>query len=340
MKQTVIIAEIGNTHEGSVGLAKCFIKAAADCGVDAVKFQTHIFEAESLPDAPNPPYFKNETRKEYFDRTGFDLEQWKDLKRYAEEECGVEFLSSPFSLEAVELLEEIGVKTYKIASGEVSNLPLLIKIAKTGKRALLSSGMSSWAELDEAVKTLKVNGCSDLLLLQCTSEYPCPPENAGLNIMQEMKERYNFPVGFSDHTLGIAVPIAAVCLGACVIEKHFTLSKLMYGPDARFSATPEEMKVLVDNIRTVEKTLENKIDKDAKAATLSQMKITFEKSIVAACDIPAGTVLEEKHLAYKKPGDGIPARMFREILGKKTMNNIPANSKLEWSILDKGGSKE
>jgi len=323
-----------------VGLAKCFIKAAADCGVDAVKFQTHIFEAESLPDAPNPPYFKNETRKEYFDRTGFDLEQWKDLKRYAEEECGVEFLSSPFSLEAVELLEEIGVKTYKIASGEVSNLPLLIKIAKTGKRALLSSGMSSWAELDEAVKTLKVNGCSDLLLLQCTSEYPCPPENAGLNIMQEMKERYNFPVGFSDHTLGIAVPIAAVCLGACVIEKHFTLSKLMYGPDARFSATLEEMKVLVDNIRTVEKTLENKIDKDAKAATLSQMKITFEKSIVAACDIPAGTVLEEKHLAYKKPGDGIPARMFREILGKKTMNNIPANSKLEWSILDKGGSKE
>ena len=333
MKQTVIIAEIGNTHEGSVGLAKCFIKAAADCGVDAVKFQTHIFEAESLPDAPNPPYFKNETRKEYFDRTGFDLEQWKDLKRYAEEECGVEFLSSPFSLEAVELLEEIGVKTYKIASGEVSNLPLLIKIAKTGKRALLSSGMSSWAELDEAVKTLKVNGCSDLLLLQCTSEYPCPPENAGLNIMQEMKERYNFPVGFSDHTLGIAVPIAAVCLGACVIEKHFTLSKLMYGPDARFSATPEEMKVLVDNIRTVEKTLENKIDKDAKAATLSQMKITFEKSIVAACDIPAGTVLEEKHLAYKKPGDGIPARMFREILGKKTMNNIPANSKLEFTTV-------
>lgn len=340
MKQTVIIAEIGNTHEGSLGLAKRFIKAAAECRVDAVKFQTHIFDAESLPDAPNPPYFKDETRKEYFDRTGFTLKQWRELKRFAEEECGVEFLSSPFSLEAADLLEQVGVRTYKIASGEVSNLPLLIKVAKAGKNVLLSSGMSTWAELDEAVKTLQDNGCKDLILLQCTSEYPCQPENAGLNIMQEMKERYDLPVGFSDHTLGIAVPIAAVCLGACVIEKHFTLSKQMYGPDARFSATPEEMKALVDNIRAVERALGNKIDKDVKAATLSQMKITFEKSIVAACDIPAGTVLEEKHLAYKKPGDGMSARMFREVLGKKTMNNIPANTKLEWSMFDKGGNKE
>jgi len=334
VKKTFIIAEIGNTHEGSLGLAKCFINAAAECGVDAVKFQTHIFEAESLPDAPNPPYFKDETRKEYFDRTGFKLEQWKDLQRYAEKECGVEVLWSPFSLEAVDLLEQVGIKTYKIPSGEVSNLPLLIRIAKTGKRVLLSSGMSSWAELDEAVKTLKDNGCNDLFLLQCTSEYPCPPENAGLNIMREMKERYNLPVGFSDHTLGIAVPIAAVCLGARVIEKHFTLSKLMYGPDARFSATPEEMKILVENIRAVEKTLGNKIDKDAKAAKLSQMKITFEKSIVAACDIPAGTVLEEKHLAYKKPGDGIPAREFQWMIGKRIRGSIQKDSKLKIDVLE------
>ena len=340
MKQTFIIAEIGNTHEGSVGLAKCFIKAAADCGVNAVKFQTHIFKAESLPNSPNPPYFKNESREEYFERTGFDLERWQDLKQYTEDECGVAFLSSPFSLEAVDLLEQIGIRSYKIPSGEVSNIPLLIRIAKTGKRTLLSSGMSSWAELDEAVKTLKDNSCNDLTLLQCTSEYPCPPESAGLNILREMKERYNLPVGFSDHTLGIAVPIAAVCLGAVVIEKHFTLSKSMYGPDARFSVTPEEMKVLVDNIRSVENALGNKIDKDAKVAQLVHMKMTFEKSIVAACDIPAGTVLKEKHLAYKKPGDGIPAREFRKVVGKKTLNNIPANTKLGWSIFDKSGNKE
>ena len=333
MKQTVIIAEIGNTHEGSVGLAKCFVKAAAECGVDAVKFQTHIFEAESLPDAPNSPYFKNETRKEYFDHTGFDIKQWKGLRRYAEDECGVEFFSSPFSFEAVDLLEQVRVKTYKIASGEVSNLPLLIKVVRTGKKVLLSSGMSTWAELDEAVKTLQNNGCGDLIVLQCTTEYPCPPENAGLNIMREMKERYGIPVGFSDHTLGVAVPIAAVCLGACVIEKHFTLSKLMYGPDARFSATPEEMKVLVDNIRAVERTLGNRIDKDAKVAKLSQMKITFEKSIVAACDIPVGTIIEGKHLAYKKPGDGIPAREFQKIVGKKVLGNIAKNTKLTPDII-------
>ena len=289
MKRIKIIAEIGNTHEGSVSLAKCFIKAAAECGIDAVKFQTHIFNAESMPDAPNPPYFSGETRKEYFDRTSFTMEQWHELKAFAKRECKVEFLSSPFSLEAVDLLEQVGVNTYKIASGEVNNLPLLTKIAKTGKRVLLSSGMSSWEELDHAVRTLTDNGCKDLTILQCTSDYPCAPEKAGLNVMEEIAQRYGFPVGFSDHTLGIAVPIAAVCLGACVIEKHFTLSKLMYGPDARFSAIPEEMKVLVENIRAVERALGNRIDKDVKAATLSQMKITFEKSIVAACDIVLAT---------------------------------------------------
>lgn len=335
-----LIAEIGNTHEGSVGLAKCFIKAAADCGVDAVKFQTHIFEAESLADAPNPPYFKDETRKEYLGRTGFNLRQWKDLKRYAEKEFGVEFLSSPFSLEAVDLLEQVGVRTYKIASGEVSNLPLLIRVARTGKKVLLSSGMSYWRELDEAVKTFKNNGCEELIILQCTSEYPCPPEVAGLNIMKEMKERYGLPVGFSDHTLGVAVPIAAVCLGACVIEKHFTLSKQMYGPDARFSATPEEMKILVENIRAVERALGNKIDKDIKSTSLSQLKITFEKSIVAGCDIPAGTILEEKHLTHKKPGDGIPARDFRKMIGKMIMKTIPANTKLEWNMVEEAMEKD
>ena len=331
---TQIIAEIGNTHEGSLGLAKCFIKAAADCGVDAVKFQTHIFDAESLPNAPNPPYFKDESRKEYFDRTGFSIKDWHKLRLYAEEECAVEFLSSPFSLEAVDLLEKIGVKTYKIASGEVSNLPLLIKVAKTGKNVFLSSGMSLWKELDEAITTLQDNGCGDLIILQCTSEYPCVPEHAGLNVIQDIKKRYGLPVGFSDHTLGIAASIAAVCLGACVIEKHFTLSKSMYGPDARFSTTPEEMKALVNTIRDVEKAIWNKVNKDNMTEQMTQMKMTFEKSIVTACDIKAGTTLEEKHLTYKKPGDGIPAKMFREILGKKCMNDIPINTKLEWDMFD------
>ena len=159
-EKVYIISEIGNSHEGSLGLAKQFIKTAAECGVDAVKMQTHIFEAESLPDAPNPPYFKNESRKEYFDRTGFSINQWKELKRFAEKDLKIDFFSSPFSLKPVDLLENIGVKSYKIASGEVNNIPLLEKIAKTGKRVLLSSGMSSWTELDYAVEVLQSNGCT------------------------------------------------------------------------------------------------------------------------------------------------------------------------------------
>ena len=283
MKKTYIIAEIGNTHEGSLGLAKQFMKAAANCGVDAVKMQTHIFEAESLASAPNPPYFKDETRKEYFERTAFNKNQWEELKRYALEDLRIDFFSSPFSLEAVDLLEAVGMETYKIASGEVNNLPLLEKIAKTGKRVLLSSGMSSWSELDQAVDVLQTNGCKDLVILQCTSEYPCPPEEAGLNILDELKNRYkNVTFGYSDHTMGVAVPLAAVIKGATVIEKHFTLSKKMYGSDAKYSTEPDEFKRLVDEIRQIEIANSSEVDKDKKVESLKDMKMTFEKSVVSS----------------------------------------------------------
>lgn len=331
MGNTYIIAELGNTHEGSLGLAKCFIKSAAETGVNAVKMQTHIFDAESLPDAPNPPYFKDETRKEYFERTAFTLEQWKELKRYAEEELGIDFFSSPFSLEAVDLLENVGMSTYKIASGEVNNLPLLKKIARTGKRVLVSSGMSSWAELDEAVHTLQNNGCKDLVVLQCTSEYPCPPEDSGLNVLDEMKARYkNVEIGYSDHTLGVAVPLAAVIKGATVVEKHFTLSKKMYGSDAMNSTEPEEFKRLVDEIRQVEIALRSVVNKDEKINSLGNMKITFEKSIVAAKEIDSSTVIEFEDLAFRKPGDGILAREYTKLIGKKLNKKVEKNHKFEW----------
>jgi sialic acid synthase SpsE len=328
-----IIAELGNTHEGSVGLAKCFIKTAAACGADAVKLQTHIFEAESLPDAPNPPYFESENRKEYFERTSFSLEQYRELRGYAQEHCNVEFISSAFSLEAVDLLENVGVLTHKVASGEVGNIPLLVRLAETGKKVLLSSGMSQWVELDEAVDTLCKGGCSDLVLMQCCSEYPCPAEHAGINVMREMTRRYNVPVGFSDHTQGIAVAIAAVVCGAEVIEKHFTLSREMYGSDAKNSATPGEFRALVEGIRDVEKALTNEVDKDKTAGSLSQMKVIFEKSIVAACDLEPGTILREGHLAYKKPGDGILAKRFKQLLGRKTTRAIVKNAKFNWEMI-------
>lgn len=334
MKKTFIIAEVGNTHEGSVGLAKRFIHAAAACGVDAVKFQTHLFESESTRQAPNPPYFNDESRKEYFERTAFTLQQYKELKRYSEDECGCEFISSPFSIEAIHLLEAVGVKTYKVPSGEVSNTPYLIELAKTRKKIILSSGMSSWEELDLAVETLRSNGCKDLAILQCTSEYPCPPENAGLNLLQEIRSRYQVEVGFSDHTLGTAVPVASVILGAVIIEKHFTLSKLMYGSDARNSTEPEEFKRLVDDIRTVERALSSYVDKDKKVKDLLNMKRIFEKSIVASKDLKSGHIVSYEDLAYKKPGDGIPAREYKDIIGKKILFDMKADDKFTREALE------
>jgi N,N'-diacetyllegionaminate synthase len=331
MERAYIIAEIGNTHEGSVGLAKRFIKEAAECGVDAVKFQTHIFEAESLMSAPNPSYFKDETRKEYFERTSFNLEEYKVLKHYAENECHVDFFSSPFSIEAVDLLMEVGVSTFKIPSGEVSNIPLLEYIEKTGKKIILSSGMSSWEELDRAVAVFKDR--SKLTILQCTSEYPCKPENAGLNVMLEIKERYKCRVGFSDHTLGIGVPLTAVVLGANVIEKHFTLSKRMYGSDAKNSTEPEEFMHMVDNIRAAELALESKIDKNEKVKDLINMKTVFEKSIVTKKELNIGHVILEEDLSYKKPGDGIPAREYKNIIGRIVKDTIPANEKINYNQL-------
>ena len=316
---TKVIAEIGNTHEGSLGLAKQFIKAAADTGVDAVKFQIHIFDEESLSTAPNPPYFKDESRKEYFERTAFSKNQWLELKRYAEQDCNVEFLASPFSNEAVNLLTEINVQTYKIASGEVTNLPMLKKIAQTNKAVLLSSGMSNWLEIQEAVDYLTANGCTDLTILQCTSDYPCLPENSGLNVLDEFKVRFpDHKIGYSDHTLGIAIPIAAVCKGAVVIEKHFTLSKKMYGSDAQFSSEPDEFIELVQSIRAVEKGLANDINKDEKAKSLTNMKLTFEKMIVAAHDLPKGTIIKESDLAFKKPMEGINVNQYEKYIGIKT----------------------
>ena len=180
-----VIAEVGSVHDGSLGNALCLIDAAADCGVDAVKFQTHIPEAETLPDAPMPSYFKGEPRFEYFKRTGFTVEQWRRLKQRCDER-GILFLSSPFSEQAVDLLESVGVEQYKIPSGEVTNLPMLGKIAQLKKPVLLSSGMSSWPELDHAVETVREHH-NDLTVLQCTSEYPCSYERVGLNVMLEMR---------------------------------------------------------------------------------------------------------------------------------------------------------
>lgn len=330
----MIIAEVGSVHDGSFGNAKQLISAAASCGVDAVKFQTHISEAETLPDAPMPPYFKGEPRFEYFNRTGFTLEQWRELKDHSTQN-EIVFLSSPFSEAAVDLLEQVGVEQYKIPSGEVTNLPLLEKIARLGKHIILSSGMSSWEELDRAVDVIHKYD-TPLTILQCTSQYPCAYEQVGLNIMQEMIRRYRVPVGLSDHTLTNYAALAAVSLGAKIIEKHFTFSRLMYGSDAKHSVEPDELKDLVMGIRAIETMLASSVNKD-DLTPYREMKQIFEKSLVATRDIPAGTPITAQMVTVKKPGTGMPASRLGEVLGKITSRDIPSNTLLsEQDFLDLG----
>ena len=321
---TSIIAEIGSVHDGSFGNAVKLIELAAACGADTVKFQTHIAEAETLADAPMPSYFTGEPRMAYFRRTGFSLAQWKDL-RAASERCGVTFLSSPFSLEAVDLLEEVGVGAYKVASGEVTNLPLLEKMAATGKPVLLSSGMSNWAELDAAVAALRGGG--PVTILQCASAYPCPPEAVGLNVLAEMRTRYKLPVGFSDHTRDSAAAFAAAALGATVVEKHLTFSRMMYGSDAPNAMEPENFKAFCQGLRDIWAMLANPVDKD-DVSVFREMKRIFEKSVVSAKPLAAGSVLTDADLAFKKPGDGIPAARWRELIGRKLRLAVAADRKL------------
>jgi len=320
----IVIAEVGSVHDGSFGNALRLIDACAEAQVDVVKFQTHISAAETLKDAPMPPYFKGEPRFEYFERTGFSETKWRELAAHCQAR-GVGFLSSPFSIEAVELLDRVGVDAFKIASGEVTNLPMLDRIAQTGKPVLLSSGMSDWTELDAAVAVLKRGG--PLVVMQCATAYPCPPEQVGLNVIAEMAARYGVPVGYSDHTFGPAAALAAAAHGAVAIEKHFTFSRLMYGSDAPNATEPTEFRDLVQWLKQVWRMTAHPVDK-SDTRPYAQMKQIFEKSVVAARAIPAGKVIEAADLAYKKPGDGISASRWREVIGRKAARDLAPDTKL------------
>jgi N-acetylneuraminate synthase len=242
------------------------------------------------------------------------------------------FLSSPFSFEAVELLERVGVPAWKVGSGEVSNTPFLERVASTGRPVLLSSGMSDFAELDAAVATLR--GRVAFAVLQCTSEYPSPPERIGLNVLSELMRRYDAPVGLSDHSGTIYPSLAAVALGASIIEVHVTLSREMFGPDVAASVTTDELRRLVDGVALLERALASPVDKDALAAELAPVRERFTKSIVAASDLAAGTVLQASDLALKKPGTGLPASRLQEVVGRRLRRPVAVDALLEESDLE------
>ena len=317
-----IIAEIGQAHEGSLGIAHSYIDALKDTGVNAVKFQTHIAEAESSEFEPFRVKFSYEdaTRFDYWKRMEFSLAQWKELKQHCED-VGLEFISSPFSNAAVDLLEEIGVKRYKIGSGEVSNFLLLERIAQTGKPIILSSGMSSFNEIEQAVNLL-IPYKNELSILQCTTAYPTQPKEWGLNIINELKSRFGYPVGFSDHSGEIYAGLAAATLGIDLLEFHVVFNKQMFGPDAKASLTLSQISTLVEGIKHIEEAMSVKIDKNS-TEKYTELKAIFEKSLAVNKPLAAGHILRNEDLEAKKPkGYGIPANQYKEILGKKIVRQM------------------
>lgn len=317
MNNPYIIAEIGQAHEGSLGILYSYIDALAHTGVNAVKFQMHIAEAESSSEEPFRVKFslEDKTRFDYWKRMSFSLEQWKGIKNHCDE-VGLDFICSPFSNLAVDWLEEIGIQQYKIGSGEVNNFLILEKIAQTGKPVILSSGMSSYEELDQTVVFLRERNVN-FSILQCTTAYPTNPEQYGLNVIQELKNRYNVPIGFSDHSAKIETCIAATALGASILEFHAVFDRHLFGPDSKSSLTINEIQNLVISVRNIKRALDNPIDKKSNEnfAALKQM---FEKSLAVNKELPQGHILTIDDLEAKKPkGCGIDAAKFMDVVGKR-----------------------
>ncbi|MBI3159822.1 MAG: N-acetylneuraminate synthase family protein [Chloroflexi bacterium] len=332
-KPALLIAEVAQAHDGSLGMAHSFIDAVADAGADAVKFQTHIAEAESTASEAfrkSSPYI-SESKAEFWRRTGFDEAQWAGLAEHARQR-GLLFLSSPFSVEAAELLMRVGVPAWKIASGEVTNFPMLERMAGTGLPILLSAGMSNWEEQDEVVGYIQGLG-APLALFQCTTAYPCPPEKVGLNLMHDLRSRYGVPVGLSDHTGKVYSALAAVSQGANLLEVHVTFSREMYGTSVDASLTLDELAEVVQATRFIEAMLNNPVDKDAQAAGMAGLREVFFRSVVPRRDLKAGTTLKAEDLTTKKPGSGIPANRIGEVIGRTLARDVAADQLLNMEDL-------
>lgn len=331
----MILGEVAQAHDGSVGLAHAFIDAIAEAGADAVKFQTHIAAAESTPQEPWRVHFSRQdaSRYEYWRRMEFTEAQWMDLREHATRR-GLLFLSSPFSMEALELLERVGVAAWKVASGELSHTVMLQRMAASGLPVLLSSGLSGFAELDRALATFTNAGVRPIVM-QCTSAYPCPPEKVGLNLIPALRDRYRCPVGLSDHSGTIFAGLAAATLGIAALEVHVTLSREMFGPDVVASVTTAELRELVRGVRFIEAMCANPVDKDRVAEDLAPVRQLFSKSVVLAMPLPEGTVLTPEHLALRKPGTGIPAARLPELIGRRLARGMIANELLSDADVDR-----
>ncbi len=330
-RHTKIIAEIGVNHNGQIDLAKKMVDEIARCGADTAKFQTTVPEKLVSKFAGKAEYQKettgsDESQLEMIRKITLPLDAFEEMKRYCEK-TGVEFLSTPFDFESIDYLDSIGMRLWKIPSGEVTNLPYLIRIAKTGYPVIMSTGMCTLQEIRDAVSVLDKYGAGDLTILHCTTEYPAPVDEVNLKAMETLRDEFHRPVGYSDHTEGIDVSIAAAAMGACVIEKHFTLDRSMEGPDQRASTEPGPFRQMVQSIRTIERAL----GEGGKTVSASERKniAVARKSIVAARPIAKGELFTEENLTTKRPGDGLSPMKWFDVIGKKAPRDFDEDEKVE-----------
>jgi len=322
----LVIAEVAQTHDGSLGTAHAYIDAVARAGADAVKFQTHIAEAESTPDEPWRVRFavQDERRFDYWKRMEFTAAQWAGLAARAQD-AGLLFLSSAFSLEAVEMLDRIGMPAWKVGSGEITNLPMIERMAQTRRPVLLSGGLASWSDLDTAVTTVRKYG-APVAVLQCTTAYPCPPDRIGLNMIREIRDRYDCPAGLSDHSGTIYSGLAAAALGAQIIEVHVCFSRECFGPDVPASITTPELKQLTEGVSFISRVVSNPNSKDELAEDAVELRRMFSKSVVALRDLPAGWTVQRADLAFRKPGTGISVSRVSEVVDRRLRRPVQANT--------------
>lgn len=330
-----IVAEAGVNHNGSMTLAKKMIDAAKAAGADAVKFQTFKAEELATKRAPKAGYqkkrVKGKSHYEMLKELELSAEDFKQLSYYSSRKKII-FLSTPFDALSADLLDKIGMPAFKISSGEITNLPLLCRIAHFGKPIILSTGMASLSEVKNAVKAIFSLGNKKLILLHCTSSYPTRYEDVNLLAMKTLRKTFNVPVGYSDHTPGLETPVAAAALGAVVIEKHFTLDKKLEGPDHRASLSPEEFRKMVKTIRNIEKALGDGIKAPRK--TEMAVQAVARKSIVALRNVSKGTQLSAEMLTIKRPGTGISPKYLNELTKRRAKTNIKRDQVITWDKIE------
>ena len=325
-----IIAEAGVNHNGSLELAFRMVDAAKRAGVDCIKFQTFKSEKLVSHNAQKADYQKSSTgdgsQIDMLKKLELSYDEFLELKTYCDK-MDICFLSTPFDFESIEFLNSIDMPFWKIPSGEVTNLPYLVALARTGKPVVMSTGMCNIEEIEAAIKVLRDNGTKEIKLLHCNTEYPTPFEDVNLRAMQTMRDQFEVEVGYSDHTRGIEVPIAAVALGATVIEKHFTLDRNMEGPDHKASLEPDELAAMVASIRNIEKALGSR-DKTPTPSEIKN-KAVARKSIVAKFDIKAGEKFTEENITVKRPGTGISPMRWYDILGNSAIRDFHEDELIE-----------